>query len=185
VRDLVRWLRTAPNPQRERRQPGGPVAGTVNPRTGKRYLSAECAPTTINHQLAVLGTFYDFHRHYGRGPVADPQPRDLPSRFPAPADDPRHFSRAAPIAGAEGALAPGAEGMGEERERPATDNSVTYSRANYPHQPQTTDLSRREPPPGGSVSSYAAPHLAACPHPAPCRPGRGSHRPSRAGAPGC
>jgi integrase len=46
----------------------------VNARTGKRYLSAGCAPSTINHQLAVLVTFYEFHRHFGRGPVVSPVP---------------------------------------------------------------------------------------------------------------
>jgi integrase len=46
----------------------------VNARTGKRYLSAGYAPSTINHQLAVLVTFYEFHRHFGRGPVVSPVP---------------------------------------------------------------------------------------------------------------
>jgi site-specific recombinase XerD len=74
VRDLVRWLRSAPNPQRIRRRAGAPAPGTVNRRTGKTYLSAGYAPTTINHQLAVLATFYDFHGHYGRGPIISPVP---------------------------------------------------------------------------------------------------------------
>lgn len=74
VRDLVRWLRIAPNPQRKRSQPNAPVPGTVNPRTGKKYLAAGYAARTINHQLAVLATFYDFHRYYGRGPVISPVP---------------------------------------------------------------------------------------------------------------
>lgn len=74
VRDLVLWLRTAPNPQRQRR-PGGPVAGTVNPRTGKPYLDAGYAQRTINHQLTVLGVFYDFHGHSGCGPVVNPVPQ--------------------------------------------------------------------------------------------------------------
>ena len=74
VRDRVRWLRTAPNPQRERRRDSAPAPGTVNQRTGKRYLAAGYAATTINHQLAVLATFYDFHLHYGRGPAVSPVP---------------------------------------------------------------------------------------------------------------
>jgi integrase len=74
VRDLVRWLRSAPNPQRQRVRAGAPAPGTVNRRTGKTYLSAGYAPSTINHQLAVLTTFYDFHGHYGRGPVINPVP---------------------------------------------------------------------------------------------------------------
>ena len=79
VRDLVGWLRAAPNPQRERRRKGSPVPGTVNQRTGKRYLAAGYAATTINHQLAVLATFYDFHLHYGRG-RREPGARCRPGR---------------------------------------------------------------------------------------------------------
>lgn len=74
VRDLVRWLRTAPNPQRERRRSDTPAPGMVNARTGKLHPGAGYAPTTINHQLAVLAAFYDFHRDYGRGPVVSPVP---------------------------------------------------------------------------------------------------------------
>jgi hypothetical protein len=36
VRDFVLWLRTTAKPAR-RRQPGAPVPGSVNRRTGKRY----------------------------------------------------------------------------------------------------------------------------------------------------
>jgi site-specific recombinase XerD len=74
VRDLVRWLRSAPNPQRIRHRSDAPAPGTVNHRTGKAYLAAGYAPTTINHQLAVLASFYDFYGHYGRGPVISPVP---------------------------------------------------------------------------------------------------------------
>jgi integrase len=74
VRDLVWWLRTAPNPQRLRRRADAPAPGTLNRRTGKRYLGAGYAPATINHQLAVLASFYDFHRHWGRGPAISPVP---------------------------------------------------------------------------------------------------------------
>ncbi|WP_181446867.1 tyrosine-type recombinase/integrase [Streptomyces sp. NTH33] len=71
---LTGWLRTAPNPQRRRRNPQSPPPGTVNPRTGKPYLSPGYAPTTINHALSVVSGFYTFHAHYGRGPVANPVP---------------------------------------------------------------------------------------------------------------
>ena len=71
---LTGWLRTAPNPQRRRRNPQSPPLGTVNPRTGKPYLGPGYAPTTINHALSVVSGFYTFHAHYGRGPVANPVP---------------------------------------------------------------------------------------------------------------
>jgi integrase len=71
---LTGWLRTAPNPQRQRRNPQSPPPGTINPRTGKPYLSPGYAPTTINHALSVVSGFYTFHAHYGRGPVVNPVP---------------------------------------------------------------------------------------------------------------
>jgi integrase len=74
VRDLVLWLRQAPNPQRVRTRSAAPVAGSVNRRTGKPYLAAGYAPRTINHQLAVLSHFYDFHLGAGRGLVGNPVP---------------------------------------------------------------------------------------------------------------
>lgn len=74
VRDLVLWLRQAPNPQRVRTRPGAPLAGSVNPRTRKPYLTAGYAPRTINHQLSVLKQFYDFHLAAGRGPLVNPVP---------------------------------------------------------------------------------------------------------------
>lgn len=71
---IVGWLRTAPNPQRRRTRPDSPQPGSVNPRTGKRYLKAGYAPATINHALTVVASFYDFHRHLGRGPLVNPVP---------------------------------------------------------------------------------------------------------------
>lgn len=47
---LVGWLRSARNPQRQRRA-GGHRAGTVNPKTGKSTLRAGYAPATIAHNL--------------------------------------------------------------------------------------------------------------------------------------
>lgn len=49
---MVGWMRAAVNPQRR-----GGRAGSVNPRTGKRALSAGYAPATINHALNVLSSF--------------------------------------------------------------------------------------------------------------------------------
>ena len=53
VRDFVRWFRSAPNPQRARRlgEAGRPPVGSLNPRTGKAYLSSGYASRTINHAL--------------------------------------------------------------------------------------------------------------------------------------
>ncbi|MEV5762691.1 hypothetical protein AB0L61_38725 [Streptomyces tendae] len=36
---------------------GAPQPGSVNPRTGKRYLKAGYAPATINHALTVVASF--------------------------------------------------------------------------------------------------------------------------------
>ena len=74
VRDLVRWLRQADNPQRRRRRPDAPAPGSINRRTGKRHLAHGYAPATINHQLAVLAAFYEFHQAMGRGPAVNPVP---------------------------------------------------------------------------------------------------------------
>lgn len=74
VRDFVLWLRTSHNPARDRRRSGAPTAGSVNRRTGKPYLAAGYAPATINHALAVISAFYDFHLQTGRGPVVSPVP---------------------------------------------------------------------------------------------------------------
>lgn len=61
VRDLVRWIKQAPNPQRRRgAQPTVGAPGSRNPRTGKPYLPQGYAKTTINRQLSSLRSFYDF-----------------------------------------------------------------------------------------------------------------------------
>lgn len=77
---LVGWLRTAPNPQRRRRQLDAPRPGSVNLRTGKKYLTAGYAPSTINHTLTAVHGFYAYHGHYGRGPVANPVPESAARR---------------------------------------------------------------------------------------------------------
>ncbi|MFE4332907.1 tyrosine-type recombinase/integrase [Streptomyces sp. NPDC056831] len=88
---IVGWLRTAPNSQRRRTRPEAPQPGSVNPRTGKRYLKAGYAPATINHALTVVASFYDFHRDLGNGPLMNPVPvsearrRALAHRSPAEA----------------------------------------------------------------------------------------------------
>ncbi|MFI6062453.1 tyrosine-type recombinase/integrase [Streptomyces sp. NPDC051286] len=77
---LVGWLRVAPNPQRRRQNPNAPQPGSVNPRTGKPYLKAGYAPSTINHCLTVVSSFYAYHRHYGRGPLVNPVPESRAQR---------------------------------------------------------------------------------------------------------
>jgi integrase len=74
VRDFVLWLRTSDNPARRRRRPDIPAPGSVNGRTGKPYLGTGYAPATINHAVAVLSAFYDYHLETGRGPVVSPVP---------------------------------------------------------------------------------------------------------------
>lgn len=76
VRDFVLWMR-----QVRKHRPTQPMAhlpGTVNARTGKRYLGDGYAPATINHNLSVIASFYDFHLAAGRGPVCNPVPARRP-----------------------------------------------------------------------------------------------------------
>jgi len=46
----------------------------VNARTGKPYLGEGYKPSTINHRLAVIRSFYAFHLGGGRGPLTNPVP---------------------------------------------------------------------------------------------------------------
>src|SRR5690242_20531757 len=71
---LVGWLRSASNPQRQRRHVDALAAGAVNPKTGKPALGAGYAPRTIAHNLSVVHGFSAFHLHFGRGPVVNPVP---------------------------------------------------------------------------------------------------------------
>ncbi len=71
---LVGYLRSSPNPQRERQRVDVAPAGSVNLRTGKPSLSAGYRSSTINHSLSVLSSFYAFHRRFGRGPLLNPVP---------------------------------------------------------------------------------------------------------------
>jgi len=74
VRDFVLWLRTVTKPARRRRS-GAPAPGSINRRTGKRYLGAGYAPATINHNLAVVSGFYDYQLDCDRGPLRNPVPQ--------------------------------------------------------------------------------------------------------------
>ena len=71
VRDFVLWMRSA-RPSRPPRRDG--LAAGLNPRTGKRYPGECFAPATINHNLAVVSAFYEFHREMGTGPLRNPVP---------------------------------------------------------------------------------------------------------------
>lgn len=63
VRAYVLHLRTADNPYRHRR-PDSVVPGSLNPRTGKATLASGYKPTTINHRLSVIKSFYaSLERH--------------------------------------------------------------------------------------------------------------------------
>jgi integrase len=71
---MVGWLRTARNPQRDRKRAGSASPGSVNLKTGKPSLRAGYAPSTINHALTVVHGFYSFHGRFGAGPVVNPVP---------------------------------------------------------------------------------------------------------------
>jgi integrase len=77
---LVGWLRRAENPQRRRTRVGSPTAGAINARTGKAEPGLGYAPATIGHALTVVCGFYDFHLHFGRGPLANPVPENTARR---------------------------------------------------------------------------------------------------------
>jgi hypothetical protein len=77
---MVGWLRSARNPQRQRRREGGYPPGSVNPKTGKRVPAAGYAPATIAHSLSAVHGFYAFHLHFGRGPVVNPVPENRARR---------------------------------------------------------------------------------------------------------
>ncbi|TCO49691.1 site-specific recombinase XerD [Actinocrispum wychmicini] len=77
---LVGWLRSARNPQRRRSKEGGHPPGSVNPVTGKQVPAAGYAPATIAHNLTAVRGFYEFHGHFGRGPVVNPVPENTARR---------------------------------------------------------------------------------------------------------
>jgi site-specific recombinase XerD len=74
IRAFVEHLREVPNPQRLRRRPDRPAAGSVNSRTGKPVLGQHYASRTINHQLSVLFGFYEHACTADLGPLVNPVP---------------------------------------------------------------------------------------------------------------
>ena len=102
VRDLVRWLRAAPNRQRSRRSGGRPAPGTLNTLTGKAYLAPGYAPRTINHALSVLSAFYGFAVEAGLGPLVNPVPV---ARRSGPVTPTAMYSETRAAAGSAGSVA--------------------------------------------------------------------------------
>jgi integrase len=81
VAALVGWFRRADNPQRRRTRSDAPSAGEVNPLTGKAEPRLGYAPATINHALTVISGFYEYHLHFGRGPLLNPVPASKARRL--------------------------------------------------------------------------------------------------------
>lgn len=91
VAAFVAWMKSANNPQRNRRKDAPPAAGSINVRTGKPVLSGGYSPRTINHGLSVVKGFYDFHGRHGAGPVVNPVPSKDGPRF-RPTVEPDSFA---------------------------------------------------------------------------------------------
>jgi hypothetical protein len=72
VRDWVLWLGQASKPRNSSRTMSIVTAGTVNPRTWKRYLGDQYEPRTVRHGNAVLRIFYEFWIELGGGPLVNP-----------------------------------------------------------------------------------------------------------------
>jgi integrase len=102
VRDWVRWYRSRENPQRRRASGGSahrPNPGSVNELTGKPYLEASYARSSINRRLSSLSSFYEFAVESDLGPLVNPVPksRDEVTRVDIHRqrfDTPRHQKRA-------------------------------------------------------------------------------------------
>jgi integrase len=102
VRDWVRWYRSRDNPQRRRGSTASnrrPNPGAVNELTGKPYLGAAYARSSINRRLSSLSSFYEFAVVSDLGPLITPVPksREEITRIDAHSqrfDTPRHQKRA-------------------------------------------------------------------------------------------
>lgn len=73
VRALVEHMKTAPTANALRRGVDAPAA--VNAVTRKKGPGVSYAANSINHQLTVLSSFYDFALEMGLGPLVNPVPR--------------------------------------------------------------------------------------------------------------
>jgi integrase len=74
ARDFALWLKTATKPARQRR-PDAPVAGAVNPVTGKVSPGGNYAARTRRHARAVIHAFYEYYRDVHGRPLVNPFPR--------------------------------------------------------------------------------------------------------------
>ncbi|WP_307106347.1 tyrosine-type recombinase/integrase [Arthrobacter globiformis] len=73
VRALVEHMRVAPTANALRRGAENPA--TTNVVTRKRGPGMTFSPNSINHQLTVLSSFYDFALEMNLGPLVNPVPR--------------------------------------------------------------------------------------------------------------
>src|SRR2546426_6102728 len=71
LRDYILLLRAADNPYRSRRRSSSPIPCSINARTGKPYLASGYKPSTINHRLSVIQSFYAFQRKFTRSNAFD------------------------------------------------------------------------------------------------------------------
>lgn len=77
VRALVEYMRAAPTATALRR---GERGAGVNVVTGRASPGIGFAPRTINHQLSVLASFYDFALDADLGPLVNPVPAQRSNR---------------------------------------------------------------------------------------------------------
>ncbi|MGI8312935.1 tyrosine-type recombinase/integrase [Saccharopolyspora hattusasensis] len=82
VRDLVLWLGQAAKPRNSPRTTSIGTAGTVNPKSRKRYLGDQYEPRTVRHGNAVVRSFYQFWIELGGGPLVNPVVLDRGGRRP-------------------------------------------------------------------------------------------------------
>lgn len=73
VRALVEHMRASPTANTLRK--GSDQVTTVNTVTRKRGLGTTFSANSINHQLTVLSSFYDFALEMNLGPLVNPVPR--------------------------------------------------------------------------------------------------------------
>lgn len=73
VRALVEHMRASPTANALRR--GSGHAATINTETRKQRPGTTFSANSINHQLTVLSSFYDFAVEMNLGPLVNPVPR--------------------------------------------------------------------------------------------------------------
>ncbi|PRB43010.1 integrase [Arthrobacter sp. MYb23] len=78
VRALVEYMRSSPTANALRRGTENPAA--MNSVTRKRGVGMTFSANSINHQLTVLSSFYDFALEMNLGPLVNPVPRRKSAR---------------------------------------------------------------------------------------------------------